>query len=121
MDSICTPEERKMLVSEQVKDLNYIYKYPKRTVSPRYSCIQTLDLTPVESSKGAFRSPLVLNVYSLHLRKLGLPLVTDSYGYQIGALALAAAAVCQHVNPRTLHNYMIENSTPLGRAWVQTL
>ena len=91
MDSKST-EECKTLISEQVKDLNYLYKY---LVSPCYPCNQTLDLTPIKNSKGTFHSPLVLKVYSLHLRKLGLPLATDSYGYQIGALALAAATVCQ--------------------------
>ena len=93
MESIPTPEEREEFVSDRLHDVCYIYKHPDRKVSASYPCSQTLNLTPIKHFKGAFRSMLVLEVYSLHLRKISS--VTNYYGHQIGALALAAAAICQ--------------------------
>lgn len=84
-------EGRQAFVLDELDDLNYIYKYPERKVSSRYSCGQMLNLTIVKVSRGAFRSALVLSVFSTHLRKISS--VTNDYGFQIGAMALAAAAV----------------------------
>ena len=89
------------LVSDELNNLNYVYKHPERKVSASHPCCQTLNLTLVKTSWGAFRSALISKVYSVHLRKLKLPLVVKyRYGYQIGALALAAAAVCQSLHPQ---------------------
>ena len=54
-----------------------------------------LNLTLVQTYRGPFRSSLIRRVYAVHLKILGVSeySVTNAYGYQIGALALAAAAV----------------------------
>lgn len=88
-----TREDRRAFVTDELTNLNYIYKHPQRNVSTSYLCSQMLNLTHIKTSRGAFRSALVSQLFSLHLRKLSS--VTNSYGYQIGALALVAAAVSQ--------------------------
>lgn len=118
MGSIPTPEERQEIVSNELEGLNYIYKHPGETVSASYFRSQMLDLTPVKTSRGAFCSALVSRVYSLHLRRLRVAPVTNEYGYQIGALALATAAVCRSMPP---HKYTVQHFTPLGRARVHAL
>ena len=54
-----------------------------------------LNQTCIKVSQGAFRSTLILNVYSVHARRIFT--VEHRYRCQIGALALAAAAVCVFV------------------------
>lgn len=49
----------------------------------------------IETSQGAFRSPLVLQVYAVHANQILS--VDHRCRAQIGALALAAAAVCGSV------------------------
>ena len=93
MKHVPTQEGRKAFILDELDDLHYIYKYPERRVSASYSRSQMRNLTPIKSSRGAFRSAHISRVYSQHLRKISS--VTNRYGHQIGALALAAAAVCQ--------------------------
>lgn len=67
-----------------------------------------LELTPIKVSQGAFRSILMLKVYSVHAYKI-LP-VTHRYRSQIGALALATAAVCGSIYSSQVHNRIIHPS-----------
>ena len=97
-------EGRQAFVLDELEDLNYIYKHPEREVSPYYSCShwQMLNLTLVKVSRGAFRSALVSRVFSTHLRKVSS--VTNDYGFQIGAIALSAAAVGQPARSSWVHD-----------------
>jgi hypothetical protein len=54
-----------------------------------------MNLTLIQNYRGPFGSSLISRVYAVHLQTLGVSKysVTNAYGYQIGALALAAAAV----------------------------
>ena len=92
---ISTREDRQAFIEDQLHDFNYVYKHPERRVSENCSCSQMLKLTLIKIARGAFRSALVSQAYSKHLRKLSS--ATNRYHDepQIGALALAAAAVCQ--------------------------
>ena len=54
--------------------------------------LSMLKLIPIKVQRGAFRSILVLKVYSVHAHKI-LPVI-HRYRSQTGALALATAAVC---------------------------
>ena len=96
MESVPTQEGRKAFVSEELDNLHYVYKHPERRVSASCSRSQMQNLTPIKISRGAFRSPLISRVYSQHLQKISC--VTNRYGHQVGALALAAAAVCQSMD-----------------------
>ncbi|KAF8494348.1 hypothetical protein F5888DRAFT_1908221 [Russula emetica] len=68
------PENRAAFVSDSLEHMCFVYKNPEKA-----------------SARGAFRSELILMVYSHHIRKTSTQL--NKYSNQIGALALAAAAV----------------------------
>jgi len=87
-------------------------------VSASYSCSQMLNLTLTKIFQGAFRSALISKVYSLHLQNLNclLSQITMTPRSEPWPLLLPP-----YVHPHTLHEYIIETSTPLGWAWIDTL
>ena len=91
-------EDLEAFILDELHDLNYVYKYREQEVSASCLCSQMLNLMPIKTERGAFCSVLVLQVYSKHHQKLSS--ATNLYydDYQIGAVALAAAAICQPVH-----------------------
>ena len=90
-------EDRADYVTFSLQNLRFIYKFPDQTVSQGCFRGMPLALKPIaiQSKRESFRSPLIIKAFSKHLQRVNDPDPNNkTYGLQVGALALAAAAVC---------------------------